>query len=145
MASVHKFRPQSAGQVERVSRARVELAANVAVHKGRPAVISGGYYREPAAGVATLSTLRGRWTQDVSNAGGTAGAKSAEVDFYHEFQVQWLNNDTGGTPVVKADRGEPCYWAGPLTVTGNTSGNSIAGEIFDVTDDGLFVAVKLEA
>ncbi|MGK4001111.1 hypothetical protein WMF31_00700 [Sorangium sp. So ce1036] len=145
MASVRKFRPQTAGQVERVSRTSVELAANVAVRKGRPAVIDGGYYREPAAGVATLSTARGRWTQDVSNTGGAAGAKRAEIDFYHEFQVVWLVNDTEGTPVQKADRGEPCYWAGPLTVTSTATGNSAAGEIFDLTDDGRFVAVKLEA
>lgn len=145
MASVRKFYPQSAGQAERVSRTKVELAANVSVRKGRPAVIDGGYYREPAAGVATLSAARGRWTQDVSNAGGAAGAKRAEIDFYHEFQVLWLNNDTAGTPVQKVDRGELCYWAGPLTVTSTATGNSAAGEVFDLTDDGKFVAVKVEA
>ncbi|WP_437982935.1 hypothetical protein [Sorangium sp. So ce117] len=145
MASVRKFRPQTAGQVERVSRTSVQLGANVAVRKGRPAVLDGGYYREPAAGVETLSTLRGRWTQDVSNTGGAAGAKVAEVDFYHEFQVVWLNNDTEGSPVQKADRGGQCFWAGPLTVTSAADGNSAAGEIFDLTDDGRFVAVKLEA
>ncbi|AUX25147.1 uncharacterized protein SOCEGT47_056910 [Sorangium cellulosum] len=145
MASVRKFRPQSAGQVERVSRTKVELAANVAVRKGRPAVIDGGYYREPAAGVETLSPLRGRWTQDVDNTGGAAGAKVAEIDFYKEFQVAWLNNDTEGSPVQKADRGSQCFWAGPFTVTSAADGNSAAGEVFDVTSDGRFVAVKLEA
>ncbi|WP_434042249.1 MULTISPECIES: hypothetical protein [Sorangium] len=144
MSKFFPFKPTNPGQIVRMTRTTVELAANVSVTAGRPAVLSGGYYREPAVGVATLSGVRGRFTDTVSNVGGAAGAKTVQVDFYHEFQVIWLNNDTTD-PVAKTDRGTQCYWTGPLTVgaDSDSDANSVAGEVFDVS--GNYVGVKLEA
>jgi len=144
MAAVTKERP---GRYERISRAKVPLAAGVKAYKGAAAVLdisaagpARGFYKPAVAAADLLS--RGRFRETVDNTGGANGAKKVEIDFHRTFDVVWWNNSTV-TPITAQDRGKFAYWEDDQTVTSDNTSASEAGRIFDVSDDGKLVAVEV--
>ncbi len=142
MAALDRERP---GRSEKISRFPMKLAAGVKVWKGAAAVLdidpaspTRGYYM--AAKAADHLIMRGRFRQSVDNSGGENGARVAEVDFHHTYDVIWWDNDKA-SPVTEADRGSLCYFIDDHTVSSDNTGRSPAGRVFDV--EGNFVIVEV--
>jgi hypothetical protein len=120
------------------------LAANAKVWRGGLAVAviggvtSSGYYEQGQAGSVTAV---GRFTQDVDNTGGADGALSAEIEFFTDRWIFLLKNDTVSAVVV-ADRESACFVLDDQTVTHASAGNGVAGVVYDVTSDGVWVEVR---
>jgi hypothetical protein len=142
MAALIKERP---GRTEKVTRAKMKLAADVKAFKGAAAVLdidpaspTRGHYMPAKAAENLLA--RGRFRETVDNTGGANGARLAEVDFQRSFDVIWWDNDTT-SPVTEADRGSLCYFTDDHTVSSDGTGRSSAGRVFDV--EGNFVLVEV--
>lgn len=129
-----------AGSLKSAKRERRPLAGSVKAIKGGLACcdLTSGYYK-PAVAETDLRIV-GRFTETVDNTGAN-GAKSAEIDFFEERWLLLLNNDSG-TPVTVADRESNCYALDDQTVTGDDDGNSVAGIVYDVTSEGVWVEVN---
>jgi hypothetical protein len=130
------------GSKRAVDRDKRPLAADAKVWQGALAacIISGtgkGYYAP--ADDSLIAVTVGRFVESVDNTGGAAGALSAQVEFFRERWLYLLANDTG-TPVVVADRESNCYVLDDQTVSGTVS-TSIAGPVYDVVSEGVWVEV----
>jgi hypothetical protein len=75
----------------------------------------------------------------------TAGEKQVSVAFWKEIVVEWLENDTEGTPVVAADVGSLCYLLDDQTVTGSSAGNSVAGRVWAIDATRGVAVERLQA
>lgn len=53
------------------------------------------------------------------------------VNLDREVVARWYDNDTG-TAVVAANVGSDCYILDDHTVTGSSTGNSVAGRVWQV-------------
>ena len=87
-----------------------------------------------AAGVVVAS--EGSSTENVDNSSGSDG------DVLAEFRngIFFLEND-GGTAVVQADVGSDCFILDDQTVSGDGTGRSVAGTVYQVdTASGLYGA-----
>jgi hypothetical protein len=142
MAALTKERP---GRIEKITRAKVKLAANTKVFKGAAAVLdtgaaspTRGFYLPATAAQGLVA--RGRFRESVDNTGGENGARYAEVDFLRPIDVIWWDNDTA-SPVVEADRGADCFFTDDHTVSSDNTGRSSAGRVFDL--EGNFVIVEM--
>ena len=142
MAALTKERP---GRVEKITRAKVKLAANVKVFKGAAAALdtgaasaTRGHYLPATAAQGLLA--RGRFRDTADNTGGANGARYAEVDFLRPIDVIWWDNDTA-SPVTEADRGSECFFTDDHTVSSDNTGRSAAGRVFDL--EGNFVIVEV--
>lgn len=60
------------------------------------------------------------------------GTTTVQIKLFREIQAIWWDNDTGGTPVVAADRGGLCYILDDSTVSGDNTGRSTAGMVLAV-------------
>jgi hypothetical protein len=106
------------------------LGNGVVVEKGKlacfdtangGALVSAG----PTAGLLSIGVFAESMTGD--------GIKRCQVKLHREIQATWWDNDTGGTPVLIADRGKFCHLKSATAVTKDTVGAlSIAGVILDV-------------
>lgn len=150
MAALTKQR--TSGSRRFIDRDFRPLAANAKVYPGALACVivgggtSSGYYKQGAAG-ATLIAI-GRFTGlgsvqpgtngVLDNTGGADGAISAEVEFFNSFYIFLLNNDAVSAVVV-ADRGSGAYILDDQTATHASQGNGIAGVVYDVTAEGVWL------
>ncbi len=135
MAALTKDRLSSFRVLKRDVR---PLAASVKAIKGGLAVAKSGYYKPGV--VETGAVVVGRFTETVDNTAGAAGAKSAEIEFFKDRVVFLLNND-GANPVVAADREASCYVIDDQTVSQLATGRSVAGKVYDVTSEGVWVEI----
>lgn len=60
------------------------------------------------------------------------GTLTVEVDLFDEIEIHFFANDTG-TAVVAADIGSPCYLKDDVTVSGDNTGRSTAGQVWGVS------------
>nr|WP_298099757.1 hypothetical protein [uncultured Shinella sp.] len=92
-----------------------------------------------AVPMSTALNLKGagRVERRVDNTGGAAGAKSVEI-YAGIFR---FDNSTAGDAITKADIGSDCYGVDDQTVakTSATNTRSVAGKVFDVDADGVWV------
>ncbi len=141
MAALTKPRP---GSVRVLRYDRRPLAANAKTFKGALAVCdtSSGFFKPGSAGAGLIPV--GRFYEDVDNTGGANGARSANIQFFRDRSVFLLDNDTVA-PLTAAEREQDCFVLDDHTVTGAANGNSRAGTIYDVTDEGVWVEVGVRA
>lgn len=90
-----------------------------------------------AGAVSTTLKCLGIFIGDVDNTGGAAGAVSGTVE-RGTFQFA---NSASGDLIAKADIGNDCYIVDDQTVakTNGTSTRSIAGKVYDVDAEGVWV------
>lgn len=135
MAALTKERPETHERdgLERV----VPVAANTVIYAGAGVVLDNGY-AAPASEDTGLVTL-GRAEETVDNTGGAAGAKSVRV----RRGCFRFGNSADSDEITTADIGSDCYWVDDQTVakTDGSGSRSVAGSIFDVDDDGVWVIV----
>jgi hypothetical protein len=115
--------------------------SNVKVIKGGGAVFTGGYATN-ASKTTGLSTV-GVFTETVDNSGGSAGDKTAEIEFPRELQCEYLGNGTSGDAIAITDIGKQCYWLDNQSVSIVATGASPAGWILGV-DSTLGVLVSMQ-
>lgn len=88
---------------------------------------------------ATATTLKGagRAEATVDNSAGSAGALSVEI----KKGVFKFKNSASGDLIARADIGNDCYIVDDETVakTNGSSTRSVAGKVFDVDTDGVWV------
>jgi hypothetical protein len=135
---------ERASSVREVTRDLRPLAANAKVFKGALAVCinggtSKGFYQQGSLAIAGVAV--GRFTQTVDNTGGADGALTAEIHFFEERHLFLLANDAG-TPVAVADREGLCYVFDDQTVTQAAGATTEAGVVYDVTTEGVWVAIR---
>lgn len=83
---------------------------------------------------------------DVGESGVTGnGTLTVKVRLFKEVWAWWFVNDTG-TPVVDANFGEECYVLDDQTVTGDATGRSKAGRVWEVSaTKGVLVEPVIDA
>lgn len=109
---------------------KLPVAANVKIYAGSLVMIDAGYAK-PAA-TATGKLLAGRAAKTVDNTGGAAGALLIEVE---RGTFKWAN----AGDIAQANVGAACYATDDQTVTMTTTGRSMAGMVYQVDSDGVFV------
>lgn len=117
--------------------------AAVKVWKGGLAMVitSGahaGYYTE--ANTTDTGVIVGKFDEDVDNSGGADGDLKANVHFFHERQLEGLDNDTG-TAVTNAMKELACYVLDDHTVTAAANATP-CGVVYEVSADGKTVWVE---
>lgn len=156
------------GSIRFINRDMRPMAANAKVYQGALVVAflsgaSSGYYAQMQAGTGvavgratgfgsplpsggmlpgSFSFAPGNPGEVVDNTGGANGALFVEVEYLNPFWVMLMKNDTV-SPVVVADRENVCYGLDDQTVTHASSGNMIAGTVYDVTSEGVWVRVNM--
>ena len=119
----------------------IEAGAMVAIDRATGA--SKGY-AVPATAAANklvvgkaLRTVDNRTTNTVGNSGLAGGAVVAVETSYCSRGLRAFKclNDTG-TAVAQADVGGNCYVKDAVTVTGDSTGTSIAGRVLRIDTDG---------
>lgn len=127
-----------------IQRDKRPLAANAKVWAGGLAVCivgggaSSGFFAQGQAGSVIAV---GRYTESVDNTGGADGAVSAEIEFFKDRWLFLLKNDTVSAVVV-ADRESACYVLDDQTATHAAAGNGVAGVVYDVTTDGVWLELR---
>jgi hypothetical protein len=86
---------------------------------------------------ATATTLRGvgRAAEQVDNSSGIAGALSVPID----VGVFRFANSAGADELDTGDIGSTCYIVDDQTVAKVATGRSVAGVVFDVDSQGVWV------
>ena len=70
------------------------------------------------------------------------GTAKVRVQLFNEIWVDRLANDTVAA-VAAADVGSVCYLLDSQTVTSDATGNSVAGRVWDVRPEGVFVQMAI--
>ena len=93
----------------------------------------------PGATATTLKAL-GAFRETVYNATGSAGAVNVEI----EKGIFRFANSAAGDLIARADIGNDCYIVDDQTVaaTHGTNTRSVAGKIFDVDAQGVWVDLR---
>lgn len=112
------------------------VAANVKIFAGALVALSAAGFATPGAVATTLKGV-GRAKDLADNTGGAAGAIKVEV----EKGIFRFNNSAAGDAITAADIGGSAYIVDDETVakTSGTNTRSIAGTIFDVDAQGVWV------
>ncbi|MFO6448924.1 hypothetical protein ACLBKU_17465 [Erythrobacter sp. NE805] len=112
------------------------VAANVKIFAGALVALTAAGLATPGAVATTLKGV-GRAKDLADNTGGAAGAIKVEV----EKGVFRFNNSGGGDAITAADIGNNAFIVDDETVakTNGTNTRSIAGTIFDVDAQGVWV------
>ncbi len=112
------------------------VAANVKIYAGALVALTAAGLATPGAVATTLKGV-GRAKDLADNTGGAAGAIKVEV----EKGVFRFNNSAAGDAITAADIGGSAYIVDDETVakTSGTNTRSIAGTIFDVDAQGVWV------
>jgi len=121
---------------ERQGRRRtIGAAAAVTIYEGALLVQAAGY-ATPATTAVSLVVL-GVAESRVDNAGGAAGDKTVEV----LSGIFGFKNSAGADEVLASHIGSDCYIVDDQTVSIVATGKSIAGKVWDVDADFVYVAV----
>lgn len=130
------------GSVREVTRDLRPMTAAVKAFKGGLACAAAGYYKPAVAG--TGARIVGRFAQTIDNAGGAAGAKNVDIHFLRERHLFLLAN-SGTNPVTVAMRETVCYAEDDQTVGSLATGFSVAGLVYDVTAEGVWVEIEVKS
>jgi hypothetical protein len=111
-------------------------AAGKKFYKGAIAAVNAAGYATPGATATTIRGL-GRCEDYKDNSAGLDGALSVTV-MTGTFS---FGNSAGADEITRADIGKDCYIVDDQTValTDGTGTRSIAGKIFDVDENGVWV------
>lgn len=110
------------------------LAAGAVIYQG--ALVALDASGDLVAGATALNLVAvGHALENVDNTGGLAGALSCAVSCE---TARW-ENDGGGTPVAATNIGSDCYILDDETVSGDSTGRSVAGQVYQVDSDGVWV------
>ncbi|MDE1917663.1 MAG: hypothetical protein KGJ57_18210 [Sphingomonadales bacterium] len=117
----------------------VPLAAGVKAFAGGMAQVDANGYAVPASATAANMTI-GRFEATVDNTGGADGAVSGKV----RRGIFRYNNSANADLITKASIEKPCYVVDDQTValTSNSNARPVAGTIFDVDAQGVWVEFK---
>ncbi len=110
----------------------VEAAA--VIFQGAIVVINSDGFAEPATTATTLKTI-GRCRVGADNTGGGNGDITVAVDA--GIFGPYVNDDA----IAQADTATLVYLVDDNTVSNDNTGKSVAGTVFEVTSDGVFVAM----
>lgn len=110
----------------------IPTAANVRVFGGAMVGINAAGLAVPAGANATR--VLGTAITRVDNTGGIDGGPRARID----KRVACMSNSEGASAITLADVGKPCYAVDDQTVT-KTEGPCVAGKVFDVDANGVWV------
>lgn len=72
------------------------------------------------------------------NSDGSNGAINVTFELSQTIRVYLFANDSG-TPLTKADVWAPCYGVDNQTVSGDDTGRSSSGTVFEVTSEGVWI------
>lgn len=111
------------------------VAAGATIYAGAGVVLNAGN-AEPAS-TATGRVTIGRAEETVDNSGGAAGDKTVKV----KRGCFRYANSAGADEIALDDVESDCYWVDDQTVALTNGGatRSVAGKIFDVDSDGVWV------
>lgn len=114
------------------------VAAATTLFAGALVCLNSSGYLVPGSASTTLKCV-GRNERKIVNAG-SAGDVSAEV----KTGIFRFANSASGDLIAKADIGADCYVVDDQTVakTNGSSSRSVAGKIFDVDDQGVWVKIS---
>jgi len=112
------------------------VAGTKTIYAGALVARDAGGYATPGATATGLLGL-GRAESNVDNAAGSDGEVSVDVG----KGVFLFSNSTGADEITSADIGSDCYIVDDQTVaaTDGTGTRSVAGTVFDVDPDGVWV------
>ena len=107
------------------------------IYAGGLVVLSGGY-AQPAT-TATGLTCVGRAEEYVDNSDGADGVVNVRV----RKGIFRYENSADADELTQADIGKDCYIVDDATVAKTDGGGtrSVAGKVFDVDDDGVWVEI----
>lgn len=118
------------------SRLNLALAAAIVIYAGALVARDGSGNATPGA---TATTLRGvgRAAETVDNSAGAAGDVTVEI----EKGIFRFGNSASTDEITAADIGNDCYIVDDQTVakTNGSSTRSVAGKVFDVDAQGVWV------
>lgn len=125
-------------QRERTGR-RIPVAAGAVIYAGALVAINSSGYAVPFS-VSTTLKGGGRAERAVNNTGGAAGDQSVDV----RVGTFRYANSASADLITRADIGNDCYGVDDQTVakTSGTNTRSVAGKIFDVDDQGVWVTIS---
>ncbi len=114
------------------------VAASVTCYAGGLAARDGNGRATPGAAATTLRGV-GRFAEQITN-GVVAGAVNIEI----EKGIFCFANSTSTDALTTADIGNDCYIVDDQTVakTNGSSTRSIAGKVFDVDSQGVWVDLR---
>lgn len=120
------------------SKIQLGMATNVKIYAGALVARNASGYATPGA-VATTLRFAGRAAEQVDNTGGANGAKNITVE-KGVFKFKNYASDL----ITIADLGNDCYIYDDETVarTNGTSTRSVAGKVFAVDTDGVWVDMR---
>lgn len=139
MAALTKER---VGSVRAVTRDLRPMAAAVKAWKGGLVAAKAGFYK-PAIAEAG-ARLVGRFAQTKDNTGGAAGAVSVDVHFFQERNIHLCDNSAVNA-VTAAMRETVCYFEDDHTVGSLATAMSVAGIVYDVTAEGVWVEIPVKS
>lgn len=115
------------------------LGANAKVYAGGMVQVTAAAFGAAASATAANVTL-GRAESTVDNTGGVDGAVSVKV----RRGIFRYNNSANADLITRASIGKPCYVVDDQTValTSNSNARPVAGTIFDVDAQGVWVEFK---
>lgn len=115
------------------------VAASVTIYAGALVARDANGNLTPGA-VATTLKKSGRALQQVDNSDGSAGDLNCE----YEVDCFCWGNSASSDEITKADIGNDCYIVDDETVakTSGTNTRSVAGQIVDVDESGVWVEHK---
>lgn len=108
-------------------------AANKKFYAGSLVAIDASGNATPGA-TATDILGSGRCREQVDNTGGAAGAVNVDIE---KGIFKYANSATD--PVVAGDVGKDCYIEDDQTVSHTDTNQSLAGKVFDLDVDGVWV------
>ncbi len=135
MSATPLAKPRTGGSVRAINRDRRPIAA-VKVWLGGLAACVGGFY-QPASG-DPAEVVVGRFYESVDNSAGSAGDKSANIQFFRERNLFLVDNDAGA-PVVIANREQACSFLDDHTATLFAAGAGSGALVYDVTSEGVWI------
>lgn len=114
------------------------IAGATKVFAGALVALNSSGYLVPFSASTTLKTV-GRNERTINNTG-SAGDLSADV----KTGTFRFANSASGDLITRADIGNDCYGVDDQTVakTNGSSSRSLAGKIFDVDDQGVWVKIS---
>ena len=107
----------------------IPAAAGAVFFQGAIVVRNSAGFAEPATTATTLTT------EGADNTGGAAGDITVQVD--SGIFGPYVNDDG----IAIADTNTLVYLVDDNTVSNDNTGKSVAGSVFEVTPDGVFVAM----
>jgi len=114
----------------------IGVAAGKKIYAGALVALDANGYATPGVAATGLKGL-GRAEAQVDNSSGSNGDKTVDV----RKGIFRYENSSGADQITRADIGNDCYIVDDQTVakTDGTGTRSVAGKVFDVDSDGVWV------